>query len=65
MTIARTGVVVLNYGDPQDTWGCLDALEMSRELDLDIVVVDNAPAGAEHDRLRELRHHEVAERHGP
>jgi GT2 family glycosyltransferase len=53
VTIARTGVVVLNYGDPQDTWGCLDALEMSRELDLDIVVVDNAPAGAEHDRLRE------------
>ena len=50
---ARTGVVVLNYGHPGDTWACLDSLEMSRELDLDIVVVDNAPEGADHDRLRE------------
>jgi GT2 family glycosyltransferase len=49
---ARTGVVVLNYGDPGDTWACLDSLEMSRELDLDIVVVDNAPEGPDHDRLR-------------
>jgi GT2 family glycosyltransferase len=50
---ARTGVVLLNYGDPQDTWECLDSLEMSLDLDLDIVVVDNAPEGPEHDRLRE------------
>jgi hypothetical protein len=50
---ARTGVVVLSYHNPSDTWGCLDALEMSRDLDLDIVVVDNAPLGAEHERLRE------------
>jgi GT2 family glycosyltransferase len=53
VTGARTGVVVLNYGDPHDTWGCLDSLEMSSELDLDIVVVDNAPPGPAHDRLRE------------
>ena len=53
MTSARTGVVVLNFGDPHDTWGCLDALEMSDELDLEVVVVDNAPPGPAHDRLRE------------
>jgi GT2 family glycosyltransferase len=45
-------VVVLNYGEPDDTWGCLDALEMSDDLDLDIVVVDNASPGPAHDRLR-------------
>ncbi|HEY2876955.1 MAG TPA: hypothetical protein VGJ24_00115 [Nocardioides sp.] len=50
---ASTGVVVLNYGHPGDTWTCLDSLEMSRELDLEIVVVDNAPEGADHDRPRE------------
>jgi len=49
---ARTGVVVVNYGDPGDTWACLDSLERSRERDLDVVVVDNAPEGADHDRLR-------------
>lgn len=52
MTSAHTGVVVLNFGDPDDTWGCLDALEMSHDLDLDIVVVDNAAHGPAHDRLR-------------
>jgi GT2 family glycosyltransferase len=43
---------VLNHGDPDDTLGCLDALEMSTDLDLDIVVVDNAPEGPAHDLLR-------------
>jgi GT2 family glycosyltransferase len=52
ITAARTGVVVLNYGEPDDTFGCLDALEMSKDLDLDIVVVDNGPEGLAHDRLR-------------
>jgi len=49
---ARTGVVVLNYGEPHDTFGCLDSLEQSDDLDLDIVVVDNGPESDEHDRLR-------------
>jgi GT2 family glycosyltransferase len=52
LTPARTGVVVLNHGAPDDTWACLDALEMSTDLDLDLVVVDNAPEGPEHARLR-------------
>jgi GT2 family glycosyltransferase len=50
---ARTGVVVLNYGHPRDTWACLESLEQSGDGDLDVVVVDNAPEGADHDRLRE------------
>jgi GT2 family glycosyltransferase len=49
---ARTGVVVLNYGEASDTLGCLDSLEQSDDLDLDIVVVDNGPASDEHDALR-------------
>jgi GT2 family glycosyltransferase len=52
VTGARTGVVLLNFGDPHDTWDCLDSLEMSHDLDLDIVVVDNAQPGPAHDRLR-------------
>jgi GT2 family glycosyltransferase len=53
MAAARTGVVILNYGDPSDTWACLDALGRSEDLDLDVVVVDNAPEGPAHDRLRD------------
>ena len=49
---ARTGVVILNYGHPGDTFGCLDSLEQSDDLDLDIVVVDNGPESDQHDRLR-------------
>ena len=52
MRTARTGVVVLNYGESSDTFGCLDSLEQSADLDLDIVVVDNAPASDLHDELR-------------
>jgi GT2 family glycosyltransferase len=47
----RTGVVILNYGDPSDTLGCLASLEQSDDLDLEVVVVDNRPACPEHTDL--------------
>lgn len=50
----RTGVVVLNFGDPADTVACLESLEQSDDLDLQVTVVDNGPTGAEHDLLRDL-----------
>jgi GT2 family glycosyltransferase len=49
---ARTGVVVLNYKNSDDTLACLDSLERSDDLDLDIVVVDNGPDGPEFAELR-------------
>lgn len=54
MRTARTGVVVLNYGDPGDTVACVESLERSDDLDLDLVVVDNGPADLRHDELRDL-----------
>jgi GT2 family glycosyltransferase len=48
----RTGVVILNYGDPVDTLACLASLEQSDDLDLEIVVVDNRAATQEHADLR-------------
>ena len=45
-------MVVLNYGDPTDTLACLDSLERSHDLDLDIVVVDNGVEDEAHARLR-------------
>lgn len=53
MRIARTGVVVLNYKNADDTLACLDSLERSDDLDLDIVVVDNGPDGPEFAQLRD------------
>lgn len=53
MKPARTGVTILNYGDPTDTLACLRALEFSTDLDMDIVVVDNGPDDAAHARLRD------------
>jgi GT2 family glycosyltransferase len=49
---ATTGVVILNHGDHGDTLTCLESLELSDDLDLDIVVVDNGPATEEHQALR-------------
>lgn len=49
---ARTGVVLLNFGDPQDTLECLSSLERSTNLDLEVVVVDNGPADEAHEALR-------------
>ena len=45
MRSARTGVVLLNYRNVDDTLACLESLERSDDLDLDIVVVDNGPEG--------------------
>ena len=57
MRSASTGVVVVSYGPPDDTLECLDSLERSRDLDLEIVVVDNGPAdSADHHRLRDGIH---------
>lgn len=53
MRSARTGVVVLNYRNVDDTLACLESLERSDDLDLDIVVVDNGPEGPEFAELRE------------
>ncbi|HET6168393.1 MAG TPA: glycosyltransferase family 2 protein [Marmoricola sp.] len=46
-----TGVVILNYGDPADTLGCLGSLEGSTDLDLDVVVVHNGPEDDTYRRL--------------
>jgi GT2 family glycosyltransferase len=46
-------VVVLNYKNTDDTLACLDSLERSDDLDLDIVVVDNGPEGPDFDELRD------------
>lgn len=48
---ARTGVVIVNYGEPTDTLGCLDSLEQSEERAFDVVVVDNGSGSDEHGRL--------------
>ena len=52
MRTPDAGVVILNYGDPHDTLACLRTLEQSDNLSLDVVVVDNAEEGPEHDALR-------------
>ncbi|MDQ1103670.1 GT2 family glycosyltransferase [Nocardioides zeae] len=49
----RTAAVVLNYGDPSDTLECVESLELSDDLDIDLYVVDNGPADARHDALRD------------
>lgn len=49
----RTAAVVLNYGDPSDTLECIATLERADDLDIDLYVVDNGPADARHDALRE------------
>lgn len=46
-------MVVLNYQNTDDTLACLDSLERSDDLDLDIVVVDNGPDGPEFADLRD------------
>ena len=38
----RVGVVILNWKRPEDTLRCIDTLSVPSDLDLDIVVVDNA-----------------------
>jgi GT2 family glycosyltransferase len=38
----RTGVVLVNHDSADDTVACVASLETSRDLDLDIVVVDNS-----------------------
>lgn len=48
----RTAAVVLNYGDPSDTLGCLESLELGDDLDLDIHIVDNGPEDDAHSALR-------------
>lgn len=52
MRALETGVVILNYGDPADTLACLHTLELSQNLSLDVVVVDNAEDGPEHQDLK-------------
>lgn len=49
----RTAAVVLNYGDPSDTLGCLASIELGDDLDLHLYVVDNGP---DDDAHRALRH---------
>ncbi|MDF9718001.1 glycosyltransferase family 2 protein [Nocardioides sp. ChNu-153] len=49
----RTAVVVLNYGDPDDTLECVASLERSEDLDFDLYVVDNGPDDAKHAALRD------------
>lgn len=49
----RTAVVVLNYGDPSDTLACVASLERSDVLDLELYVVDNGPADASHQALKD------------
>lgn len=44
-------MIILNYGDPADTFRCLRSLEDSLDLDLDIVVVNNGPEDDIHDAL--------------
>jgi hypothetical protein len=43
VTGAVTGVVILSFGDPTDALACVDSLELSDDLDLDIEVVHNGP----------------------
>jgi GT2 family glycosyltransferase len=50
----RTGVVLVNHDSADDTVGCVASLEASRDLDLDIVVVDNSDSPASADALRTL-----------
>lgn len=49
--VARTGVVLVNFGAPDDTLACLASLERSDDLDLDVIVVDNGPDDERHARL--------------
>ncbi len=44
--------VVLNYRSTPDTVACVQALARSQQLDLRVVVVDNAAPGPEHEALR-------------
>ena len=53
----RTAAVVLNYGDPSDTLECVESLELSDDLDIDLYVVDNGPADARHEALRAMFGH--------
>src|SRR5437879_11139363 len=39
-------IVVLHYGDVQDTWRCLDSLERLRSFSHQVVVVDNGSSPA-------------------
>lgn len=52
MRSATTGVVILDQGDHSDTLTCLDSLELSDDLDLDLVVVDNGPVTEAHQALQ-------------
>lgn len=44
--------MILNFGDPTDTLACLASVELSDDLDLEVVVVDNGPADRRHEELR-------------
>src|SRR3954451_4580365 len=46
--------VVLNYRAPQDTLACVRSLRASSVLNQQIIIVDNAAAGPEHEQLRSL-----------
>jgi GT2 family glycosyltransferase len=48
----RVATIVLNYRHIEDSIDCVAALLRSTVLDQRIVVVDNGPEGAEHDRLK-------------
>ena len=50
----RTGVVLVNHDSADDTVACVESLEASRDLDLDIVVVDNSDSPESADELRTL-----------
>jgi GT2 family glycosyltransferase len=43
---ANVAIIVLHYGDVQDTWRCLDSLERLQPVSHQIVVVDNGSAPA-------------------
>ena len=53
-TLPRITVVVLSYNSASFLQGCLDALERSRGVELEIICVDNASAD---------KSHEIAEKH--
>jgi len=50
---ARTGVVLVNHDSPEDTAACVSSLETSRDLDLDVVVVDNSSSDESLSGLRQ------------
>lgn len=53
MPIDRVGVVILHFGNSDDTVTCVDSLARSDDLDVDLVVVDNGPEGAAFMELRD------------